>query len=347
MSRYAEAHKLANLRGAGDARPTALQIIEDEGLVGKLSDKVFLVTGVSSGLGVETLRALHATGAHVYGTVRNIAKGQKVVDEILAEKREGGGKIDLVQLELDSFESIRKGAEDFLSKSGGKLNVIVANAGVMHTPYGKTKDGFETQFGTCHLGHFLLFHLLKDALLASATPEFPSRYVGVTSVGHTFGQVNFDDYNFDKTEYNGWAAYGQAKTANIWMANSIERLYGSLNLHATSVHPGSIAEGSSLGQHLSEDQLKMFQDPEAIRTLKSRAQGAATQVWAAVGKEWAKKGGRYLSNCTEPIGYDEKAKQEGMTFMANDGYKPWAYDEAGEERLWKESFGMVGLAEKA
>ncbi|KAH6908806.1 hypothetical protein BKA70DRAFT_1278886 [Coprinopsis sp. MPI-PUGE-AT-0042] len=347
MSRYAEAHKPVNVRGAGDARPTALQIIEDEGLIGKLSDKVFLVTGVSSGIGIETLRALHATGAHIYGTVRDIAKGQKVVDDILAEKREGGGRIDLVELELDSFESIRKGAQDFLSKSGGKLNVIVANAGVMLPAYGKTKDGFETQFGTNHLGHFLLFHLLKDALLASATPEFPSRYVSVTSMGHMFGQVNFDDYNFDKTEYDARAAYGQSKTANIWMANSIERHYGSQHLHATSVHPGAITEGSNMTKHLSEEQLKMFQDPEVIRFLKSRAQGAATQVWAAVGKEWANKGGRYLADCTEPIGYEEKAKQEGMTFMANDGYQPWAYDEAGEERLWKESFGMVGLEENA
>ncbi|KAH6908809.1 short-chain dehydrogenase [Coprinopsis sp. MPI-PUGE-AT-0042] len=336
MSRYAEVHKLAHLRGAGDARPTALQIIEDEGLIGKLADKVFLVTGVSSGLGVETLRALHATGRS------RLWYCQKVVDEILAEKREGG-KIDLIELELDSFESIRKGANDFLSKSGGKLNVIVGNAGVMHTPYGKTKDGFETQFGTCHLGHFLLFQLLKDALLASATPEFPSRYVSVTSIGHLFGPVKFDDYNFEKTEYDGWTAYGQAKTANIWMANSIERHYGSQHLHATSVHPGGILEGSTLGQYLSDDQKKMFEDPEALRSFKSQAQGAATQVWAAVGKEWANKGGKYLTNCMEQISYDEKAKEEGMFFMANDGYKPWAYDEESEERLWRESFGNINL----
>ncbi|KAH6908807.1 hypothetical protein BKA70DRAFT_1222394 [Coprinopsis sp. MPI-PUGE-AT-0042] len=347
MSRYGEAHKHENLRGAGDARPTALQIIEDEGLIGKLSDKVFLVTGVSSGIGIETLRALHATGTHVYGTVRNVAKGQKVVNEILAEKREGGGEIDLIELELDSFESVRKGAQDFLSKSGGKLNVIVANARVTHTPYGKTKDGFETQFGTNHLGHFLLFQLLKDALLASATPEFPSRYVSVTSLGHSFGSVKFDDYNFDKTEYDGWVGYGQSKTANIWMANAIERHYGSQHLHATSVHPGGIMEGSGLGKYLPIEKAGMFLTPEALRTYKSAAQGAATQVWAAVGKEWANKGGKYLSSCTEQISWEEKAKEEGMFYMANDGYHPWAYDEAGEERLWKESFGMVGLEEKA
>jgi NAD(P)-dependent dehydrogenase (short-subunit alcohol dehydrogenase family) len=348
MSRYAEAHKLANVRGAGDARPTALQIIEDEGLIGKLSDKVFLVTGVSAGIGIETLRALHATGAHVYGTVRNLAKGQPIVDEILAQKHQAAGKIDLIQLELDSFESVRQAAQQVLSKSGGKLNVIVANAGVMHTPFGKTKDGFETQFGTCHLGHFLLFQLLKDALLASASPEFPSRYVSVSSRGHRLGSVRFDDYNFDKEEYNGWVAYGQAKTANIWMANSIERHYGSQNLHATSVHPGFIAEGSGLAKFLPEEQIKRLEeDAETRKMMKSAGQGAATQVLAAVGKEWANNGGKYLSDCAETVSWDEKSKEEGMTMMGNDGYQSWAYDEAGEERLWKESLEMVGLKEKA
>jgi NAD(P)-dependent dehydrogenase (short-subunit alcohol dehydrogenase family) len=143
MSRYTEAHKPANLRGPGDARPTALQIINDEGLGGKLSDKVFLITGVSSGIGIETLKALHTTGAHVYGTVRNMPKGQKVVEQILSEKHEGGGKIDLIEMELDSLASVRAGAQDFLQKSGGKLNVMVCNAAIMASPFGKNKDGFE------------------------------------------------------------------------------------------------------------------------------------------------------------------------------------------------------------
>jgi NAD(P)-dependent dehydrogenase (short-subunit alcohol dehydrogenase family) len=345
MSRYAEAHKLANLGGAGDARPTALQIIEDEGLFGHLSDKTFLVTGVSSGVGIDTVRALHATGAHVYGTVRNLERGQKVVDQILSEKREGGGKIDLIELELDSFESVKKGAQDFLSKSGGKLNALVANAGVMMTPEGRTKDGWETQFGTNHLGHFLLFQLLKDALLASASPEYPSRYVSVTSLGHNLDTVHFDDINIEKRPYEPWKAYGQSKTANIWMANAIERHYGAQHLHATSVHPGAIMEGSNLTQHMTEEQRAAmnFDDPEVMRSYKSTAQGAATQVWAAVGKEWAGKGGKYLSGCAVPISHEELAKEPGMIFFTNDGYAAWVYDEEGEERLWRESFRMVGL----
>jgi NAD(P)-dependent dehydrogenase (short-subunit alcohol dehydrogenase family) len=349
MSPYAEAHKVTNLAGAGDARPTALQIIQDQGLLGKLSDKTFLVTGVSSGLGIDTLRALHATGAHVYGTVRNLQKGQQVVDQILRENMEGGGKIDLIQLELDSFDSVNKGANDFLSKSGGKLNALIANAGIMAVPEGKTKDGWETQFGTNHLGHFLLFQRLKDALLASATPEYPSRYVSLTSIGHMFSPVNFDDINFEKSPYEPWKAYGQAKTANIWMANAIERHYGAQHLHATSVHPGGILENSNLGTHISEAdrEAMQFNTPDAMRSFKSSAQGAATQVWAAVGKEFASKGGRYLFDCTEGISHEEMAKEEGMSFFSNGGYQPWAYNEEGEERLWRESFGMVGLKAEA
>lgn len=345
MSRYADAHKVANLRGPGDARPTALQIIKDEGLTGKLTDKVFLITGVSSGIGIETLRALHTTGAHVFGTVRNVAKGQEVVDAILSENHPSGGKITLIEMSLDSLASVRSGAEDFLQKSNNKLNVLITNAGIMATPYEKTKDGFESQFGTNHLSHFLLFQLLKPALLASATPTSPSRVVSVTSTGHTLGAPLFDDYNFETTEYDPWRAYGQSKTANIWFANAIEKHFGSQHLHATSVHPGLITS-SNLGTHLPPDQSSMFYTPEAQRVAKNVEQGAATQVWAAVGVEWASKGGRFLSNLAEPGRFEDREKEEGMEFWANDGWKAWAYDEEGAERLWRESFGMVGLEQE-
>jgi hypothetical protein len=175
MSRYAESHKIPNLRGPGDARPTALQVIEDEGIVGKLNDKVFLVTGVSSGIGIDTMRALHATGAHVFGTVRDMTKGQQVVDQILSEKHSNGGKLTLMEISLDSLDSVRKGAQNFLFKSGGKLNVLIGNAGIMATPYGKTDGGFEQQFATKHLGHFLLLHIHKKTMRETATPDFPSR----------------------------------------------------------------------------------------------------------------------------------------------------------------------------
>jgi len=335
MSRYAEAYKRTNLAGPGDARPTALQIIRDENLEGKLTDKIFLVTGVSSGIGIETMRALRATGAHIFGTVRNVEKGQKVVDEMLTKEPEGG-KITLIKMSLDSFESVREGAKAFLSQSGGKLNVMVNNAGIMAVPFSKTIDGFESQFGTNHLGHFLLFHLVKDALLSSATPEFPSRVVSVSSIGHRFGSVRFHDFNFEEG-YDQRASYGQAKTANIWFANSLERRYGKQHLHATSLHPGGIKTG--LADHLPDEVWEAYSTPEHLVYWKDGEQGAATQVYAAVSEEWKNKGGKYLSDCAvqEPYG------SQGLHSAQDDGYSTWAYDVEGEEKLWEESLKMVGL----
>lgn len=142
MSKYAAAH--VNSKGPGDARPTAMQIVEDEGLIGKLEDKVFLVTGVSSGIGIETMRALYATGGHVYGTVRNMQKGmsmssesceiasltfvpgQKAVDEVKAKTK--GGKITLLEMDNESLASVKKAVDEFLSQSK-TLNILIANAG--------------------------------------------------------------------------------------------------------------------------------------------------------------------------------------------------------------------------
>ncbi|KAK3075246.1 hypothetical protein LTR53_001611 [Teratosphaeriaceae sp. CCFEE 6253] len=336
MSRYASAHE--NTKGPGDARPTALQIVEDEGLVGQLSDKVFLVTGVSGGIGVETMRALYATGGHVFGTVRNLEKGRKVVDDIKAKTQ--GGEMTLLEMDLESLDSIRKGAEAFLKQSI-KLNVLICNAGVMATPEGKTKDGFETQFGTDHLSHFYLFQLLKDTLLKSTTPDFPSRVVSVSSIGHRVGEIRFDDYNFSQPgSYDPWLSYGQAKTANIYFANEIERRYGGQGLHATSLHPGGIA--TNLQQHIDPALAAAWDSPEVTLYMKSPEQGAATSVYAAVSKEWAGKGGRYLSNCVEMEAWAAKDRSNPVG-LEHDGYQTWAYDEAKEKRLWKDSLKMVGL----
>ena len=127
MSRYASRYATNN--GPGDQRPTAMEVVQDENLIGKLSDKVFFVTGVSSGIGIETVRALHATSATVYGSVRNLSKGQKVVDEIIAASPSNNAKIELVEIDLESFDSIKKGVKEFLSKEK-KLNVLINNAGV-------------------------------------------------------------------------------------------------------------------------------------------------------------------------------------------------------------------------
>lgn len=250
-------------------------------------------------------------------------------------------------MDLSVLSSVRAGAEEFLIKSKGRLNVLIANAGIMATPFNLTSDGFEQQFATNHLSHFLLFQLLKDAMLACATPTFPSRYVSVSSLAaHIFGSgVHVHDYHYGVREYSPWDAYAQSKLANIWMANGIERRFGSRDLHATSVHPGGIFENSGLAKYVPEAEVDALRsDEELVRTFKSSAQGAATQVYAAVSEEWKGKGGRYLSSMVEQGSREEVARQEGMFEHANEGYAGWCYDQDGEERLWGDSLGMVGVA---
>ncbi|KAJ3007758.1 hypothetical protein HKX48_008954 [Thoreauomyces humboldtii] len=188
----------------------------------------------------------------------------------------------------------------------------------MACPEGKTKDGFETQFGTNHLGHFLLFQLLKPLLLASATPEFASRVVSTKP-------------------YDKWVAFGQARTANIHLANQIERLYAAKNLHALSLHPGGI--WTSLQRHLDPEFMKKWDTPESRAYLKSTEQGAATTVWAAVGAEWAGKGGKYLEDYSVAVPHGT----EGVNPML--GYAKYAYDPRAETKLWELSNRLVGFTE--
>jgi NAD(P)-dependent dehydrogenase (short-subunit alcohol dehydrogenase family) len=230
-ARYEEVHKAPS--GPGDSRPTALDIINDENLEGKLFDKVILITGCSSGIGIETAQALASTGATLFLTARDIGKAKKALGDLVTSPR-----IHLLELDLGSLANVRKYASNFLSTSS-KLNIFIANAGVMSCPEGRTEDGFETQFGTNHLAHFLLFHLLKPTLLASSTAEFSSRVIMLSSLAHRWGKINFDNINLDGA-YDPLVAYGQSKMANLWTSNEIDRCYGTEGLHAWSVQPGGI-----------------------------------------------------------------------------------------------------------
>ena len=219
-------------QGPGDARPTALQIIKDNNLEGKLTDKVIFITGCSSGIGIETTRALALTGARLFCSARDLEKGKAALSDILEP-----GRVELIKLDMNSLNSVRACADEFLSKSQ-KLNVLINNAGVMRTPEGRTTDGFETQLGTNHLAHFLLFNLLKPALLAGSSPVFQSRVVNVASTGHRYAEIHFDNINLENGIYDPGLAYGQSKLANIYMANEIETRYGSQGIHGLSLHPG-------------------------------------------------------------------------------------------------------------
>lgn len=209
----------------------------------------------------------------------------------------------------------------------------------MACPEGTTQDGFETQFGTNHLGHFLLFQLLKPTLLASSSPSFNSRLVSVSSSGHRINTIQFGDFNLKKQGYTPFGAYGQSKIANVYMANEAERRYGDKGLHATSLHPGGIK--TELARHLpAEFTDGAYASPDVVKRLKSVEQGAATSVWAAVGKVWEGRGGKYLDDCqlAGPMPTDL-----GPDPRMVPGYAPYAYDEEAEKKLWVESLKMVGL----
>jgi NAD(P)-dependent dehydrogenase (short-subunit alcohol dehydrogenase family) len=219
------------------------------------------------------------------------------------------------------------------------LNILVNNAGVMAVAKQEfTTDGHEMQFGTNHLGHFLLFQLLKQALLDSATPEFPSRVVNLSSSGHKAGTVQFDNLKLDGI-YDRWAAYGQAKTANIYMTNGIERRYGSKNLHGLAVHPGGI--WTPLQRHLEESDIAVWkQNPEMQLMMKSAQQGAATTILAAVGKDFEGKGRLFL----EDAGLWGPVDPNVKGFVGR-GYAPYAFDEEAEDKLWTVSSKLVGVPE--
>ncbi|KPM42505.1 hypothetical protein AK830_g4041 [Neonectria ditissima] len=326
-SKYVSVH--ASPKGPGDDRPTALQIVQNEGLEGKLGGKVVFITGCSSGLGVETARALSKTGATLYLTARNQKKAKDALGDLLDLDH-----VHLLTLDLNSLDSVRACATEFLSKSK-TLNILINNAAVMATPEGQTADGFETQFGTNHLAHFLLFQLLKPALLSGSDESFASRVVMVSSSAHRGGQVHFDNISL-KGIYDPWKAYGQSKTAMIWTANEIDRRYGSEGLHAFSLHPGGIMTG--LQKHVPQETREYWATNEVITPfMKSTEQGAATTVWAAVAKALEGKGGKYLDDCQIIGPYDPKTGDIGP------GHASWAYDEEKEARLWDVSMEMVGL----
>jgi NAD(P)-dependent dehydrogenase (short-subunit alcohol dehydrogenase family) len=330
---YAEQHA-SHLQGRRDSRPTALQIIKDNDLVGAWTDKVVLITGATSGIGIETLRAIHATGAKIFITARSMEKADATIKDIRSTSA-GKGEIIPIEMDLESLKSVRKGAEEFLSKSS-QLNVLINNAGIMACPEAKTIDGYERQFATCHLSHFLLFSLLRDTLLKSSTPEFNSRVVNLSSSGHRASSTHLDNYNLEGI-YNEWLAYGQAKTANIHMANHIERLYGSKGLHANSLHPGGI--WTPLQKYLPKEATDRWRTPEAEKLMKSPEQGAATTTWAATAKVWEGKGGKFLENCKVSPAADMKSSD-----ALREGYAPWAYDEEAERKLWELSEKLVGVA---
>ncbi len=302
----------------------------DEVLQGiDLSGKRILVTGVSAGLGVETARTLKAHGAHVVGAARDLAKAEKATDAVRAEK---AGSFELIELDLASLKCVRAAA-DALVRKGETFDLVIANAGVMAAPKGTTADGFETQFGTNHLGHFVFVNRIVSLFKPG------SRLVNLASSGHRFSDVDLDDPNFAHTEYDPWIAYGRSKTANVLFAVEFDRRHKDQGVRAVAVHPGGI--NTELGRHLPPGEIeKLVENLNKSRpaddpfTFKTIPQGAATTVWAGVKAPADLVGGKYCEDChvAEP--------NDGPGIIG--GVRAYALDPAHAKALWAKSEELVG-----
>jgi NAD(P)-dependent dehydrogenase (short-subunit alcohol dehydrogenase family) len=306
----------------------------DDVLVGvDLSGRRVLVTGVSAGLGVETARALAAHGATVVGAARDLDKARAATEVVRAQAAHGGS-LELIQLDLASLASVRACADALLA-AGKPFDVIICNAGVMATPKGVTADGFETQFGTNHLGHFVLVNRIASLLKPG------SRLVNLASAGHRFSDINLEDPNFEHTEYSEFGAYGRSKTANVLFAVEFDRRHKARGVRATAVHPGGIQ--TELGRHMTPEITQaMIDSINAANTAgdapafewKSIPQGAATSVWAAFVAPADAVGGLYCEDC------QVAAIQNGEGLRG--GVRPYALDADKAKALWAKSEEMVG-----
>src|SRR6201987_3759159 len=303
-----------------------------------LQGKRILVTGVSAGIGVETARSLAAHSAQVVGAVRDVAKAETATVQVRKDAAANGGGFTLVRLDLGNLKSVRACADELLAK-GEPFDVVIANAGVMATPFGHTADGFETQFGTNHLGHFLLVNRIASLLRDGG------RLINLSSAGHRYSNVDLNDPNFERTPYEPFVAYGRYKTANILFAVAFDKRHRGRGVRAAAVHPGII-----------KTELARYTDPSRLETLvaqinqqlaaegkgpmqwKTIPQGAATSVWAGVVAPADEIGGRYCENCHVGNIVPDSVTISGVS----EGVRAYALDPINAEALWKKSQEMVG-----
>ena len=303
-----------------------------------LRGKRVFVTGVSAGIGVETARSLAAHGASVVGAARDLEKARVATEQVRKDAAANGGRCELVELDLASLKSVRACADQLLAK-GEPFDVIIANAGVMATPFGHTADGFETQFGTNHLGHFVLVNRMAKLLRPGG------RLINLSSAGHRFSNVDLEDPNFERTPYEPFVAYGRSKTANILFALAFDTRHRDRGVRAAAVHPGVIQ--TELARHMDRSHLEsmleqmnqqLAAEGKGPFRWKSVPQGAATSVWAAVVAAADKIGGLYCENCHVGEIVPDHVTISGIS----EGVRGYALDPTNAEALWKKSEELVG-----
>ncbi|MEM7217979.1 MAG: SDR family oxidoreductase [Pseudomonadota bacterium] len=301
-----------------------------------LAGRTYIVTGANSGSGIATTQQLVQQGAHVVAACRRVDAGEEATAGLGNER----GSVQVAALDLESMESVREFVQWFGAEHDS-LAGLVNNAGVMNTPEGRTKDGFETQFGVNHLGHFLLTELLLDTLKSSA----PSRTVCVSSVAHAGmagreATIDLDDVHFDDRDYDGGAAYNQSKLAIVVYARHLAKRLEGTGVSVFSTHPGWIR--SNLARH----SMPLWVQNVLMRPLSgplgllSYEEGAQTQLHCLLADDAPEHSGEYFSQ--HSVLYADKANRPGGWPMRSPN--PLTYDDDLAERLYAASVEMVGLA---
>jgi NAD(P)-dependent dehydrogenase (short-subunit alcohol dehydrogenase family) len=299
-----------------------------------LSHRIYIVTGANSGSGFATSEQLARQGAHVVGACRRVEAGK----EAFADLKNVRGSVEVMELDLASLASVRRFAEASLAKYD-RLDGLVNNAGVMHTPEGRTEDGFETQFGINYVGHFLLTELLLDILKASA----PARIVNVSSVAHAgmqgiYGEIVFDDLNFDKREYHAGEAYANSKLASVLHALDLARRLEGTGVSAFSVHPGWIRSNLAQGPTRFVQNVLLRPFSGMLGTM-SWFEGAQTSLHCLLDDDAPKHRGEYFSQ--NSIFYPNRENRPGGWPMPSPN--PLAHDKELAEKLYRHSLELVGL----
>jgi NAD(P)-dependent dehydrogenase (short-subunit alcohol dehydrogenase family) len=302
-----------------------------------LQGKRILVTGVSAGLGVETARSLAAHGAQVVGAARDLKKAEAATALVRKESAAKGGSFEIVELDLANLKSVRACADQLWAK-GEPFDVVIANAGVMATTFGRTADGFETQFGTNHLGHFVLVNRIASLIRAGG------RLINLSSAGHRFSNVDLEDPNFEWTPYEPFVAYGRSKTANALFAVAFDKRHRDRGVRAAAVHPGGIQ--TELDRHMDQSHVKkmieqvnqqLAAEGKAPFQLKTIPQGAATSVWTAVVAPADEIGGHYCENC-----HVGNIVPDDVPITAiSEGVRGYALDLNNAKALWNKSEELV------
>jgi NAD(P)-dependent dehydrogenase (short-subunit alcohol dehydrogenase family) len=303
-----------------------------------LKGKRILVTGVSAGLGVETARALAAHGAQVVGAVRDLGKAEVATAQVRKDAAAGGGSVEMVALDLASLESVRACADALLAKRE-PFDVVIANAGVMATPFGHTADGFEAQFGTNHLGHFALVNRIEPLIRVGG------RLVNLSSAGHRYANVDLEDPNFDRTPYDPWVAYGRSKTANILFAVAFDQRHRGRGIRAAAVHPrrhphrvGPPPGSQPRARHRRADQQAARRRRQAALPMEDHSSRGSHLPYGP--PSW-----RRLTKSADAIARTVTSGallQDNVTINAiSEGVHGYALDPDTAEALWRKSEEMV------